>query len=126
MPFIYKKYSDHFTGPEPGRTMSRDFAFKMILQDARETVKNLDSQVDEDNLKEAIEILEEQLDRSFYSDTAGKMKAVAWRSGYEWHVQVEGYPINHGDSFLTHNSIPNDMIDVWIKARPWLSVRKAK
>lgn len=54
-----------------------------------------------------------------------KVKAVAFRIGYDWHVQVEGYPENHFDSYLSNpGPIPNDKLDLWIKCRPWFEVRK--
>ncbi len=54
-----------------------------------------------------------------------RVKAVAFRIGYDWHVQVEGYPENHFDSYLSNpGPIPNDKLDLWIKCRPWFEVRK--
>lgn len=64
-----------------------------------------------------------------YSDHEGRLKAVAWRSDHGWHVQIEGYPRTHFDSYLSDNNpipipIPNDELDIWIRLRPWLNVRK--
>jgi hypothetical protein len=54
-----------------------------------------------------------------------RVKAVAFRIGYDWHVQVEGYPENHFDSYLSDpGPIPNDNLDLWIRCRPWFDVRK--
>ncbi len=54
-----------------------------------------------------------------------KIKAVAWWGGAGWHVQVEGYPINHGDSFLSPVAgLPNGYLETWAKCRPWFDIRK--
>lgn len=54
-----------------------------------------------------------------------RIKAVAWWGGSGWHVQVEGYPQNHGDSFLSpHEGLPNGYLETWAKCRPWFDIRK--
>jgi hypothetical protein len=53
-----------------------------------------------------------------------QIKAVAFRFGYDWQVQVEGYPQNHFDSYLTPSAVREDKIDLWIQCRPWFDVRK--
>jgi len=76
-----------------------------------------------DEFLEATDEANDELDEFQY--IGPRIKAVAWRSGYDWHIQVEGYPENHFDSYLSDpGPIPNDKIDLWIKCRPWFDVRK--
>lgn len=55
-----------FYSVAPGRTMSKSYAFQTVVQDVKESIRHQDSHEGQQILTEALQILEEHLQETFY------------------------------------------------------------